>query len=999
MDISIVKAILIDDEPGILEVSKQFLELGSTISVDTAISAIKALELIKVKEYDVVVSDYQMPHKDGIQLLKEIRAAGNEIPFILFTGKGREEVAIEALNSGADFYLQKGGDPKAQFAELANMIAKSAIKHRMERDLIENEEKFKYIFNSANDLIQIVDLDGRIIEINEVGCDWLGYAKQEMLQKNIRDIDSEQYAKQVPDRMKEILEKGFATFESEWVTRNGKLIPVEVSARRISYAGRPAILSVARDVTERKRAEETLCRSDERFSLANRATFDVIWDWNLQTNAIWWNENFQTLFGYRAEEIEETIESWTKRIHPEDLDRVTVGLHAAIDSGRQSWSDQYRFRRKDGTYAEIHDRGYVDREASGKPVRMVGAMQDITERKREEEALRDSEKRYRLLVESAAEVILVLQDGMIRLVNPIAIAMTGFSKQEIMSRPFPSFIHSDDRAMVVENHMKRLRDEAVPARYAFRLIAKDGSIKWVEISAVLIDWEGRPATLNFLTDITERKQTEDALLSTQAQLRIAMDLAKLVHWEYDVDKDLFTFDDQFFALYGSSEEKEGGRLMSSATYAQRFIPPEEAGLVAEETAKAIATSDPNYVGNVTHTMIRSDGERRIINVRVGVIKDAMGRTVKTFGANQDITELKLAEEALCESEHKYRFITENIGDMVRVFNIATQRYTYVSPSVERLTGFNVEETMQQTLKDVLHPDSFAELMRWLPTLIEQYLHGDETGKTRSLILRQRRKDGTWMDVEVVATPLLDDKGEFTEILGVMHDITDRVRAEQALHEANRKLNLLSSITRHDIKNQLMALEGQLTLLKMQQPDIGSNDHLLKAEAAGKRISAMIQLTKQYENANDHSPIWQDINALLRNASEDFQPREAKIVNDVPAGIEIFADPMVSKVFHNLIDNALRHGDRTSTIRFFMGEQDGARAIICEDDGIGIPVEMKEKIFMQSSGKDHGFGLFLSREILAITGITVTEKGELGGGARFVMCIPAEELKATDAIRP
>jgi len=139
------------------------------------------------------------------------------------------------------------------------------------------------------------------------------------------------------------------------------------------------------EIAERKQAEETLRESEERYQLANRATFDVIWDWNLQTDALWWNENFQILFGYHMEVIEPGIESWTNRIHPDDLARVEAGIHAAIDSGRQSWSDHYRFRRQDGAYAEIDDRGYISRETGGKPVRMIGAMQDVTGRAQAEQ--------------------------------------------------------------------------------------------------------------------------------------------------------------------------------------------------------------------------------------------------------------------------------------------------------------------------------------------------------------------------------------------------------------------------------------------------------------------------------------------------------------------------------------------------------------------------------------------------------------------------------------
>jgi PAS domain S-box-containing protein len=154
---------------------------------------------------------------------------------------------------------------------------------------------------------------------------------------------------------------------------------------------------VARTI-ERKRTEETLQKSLERFNLANRATFNAIWDWNLQTDALRWNENIQTLFGYRAGEIEPGIESWTNRIHPEDLDRAKTSIHAAIASGQDHWFDQYRFRRKDGTYAEVEDRGYIASDAKGKPVRMIGAMQDITGRIQSEKAVRASLREKEILL-------------------------------------------------------------------------------------------------------------------------------------------------------------------------------------------------------------------------------------------------------------------------------------------------------------------------------------------------------------------------------------------------------------------------------------------------------------------------------------------------------------------------------------------------------------------------------------------------------------------------
>jgi PAS domain S-box-containing protein len=138
---------------------------------------------------------------------------------------------------------------------------------------------------------------------------------------------------------------------------------------------------------ERKRAEDALRQSDERFQLVTQATNDAVWDWNLETNDIWWNEGFQKLFGYSAEEVGNTIESWTTRIHPEDLERVDRVIHECIDNGQQKWADEYRFMRKDGSYAYVTDRGYVVYDAAQKPVRMLGSMMDVTEHKNAENQL------------------------------------------------------------------------------------------------------------------------------------------------------------------------------------------------------------------------------------------------------------------------------------------------------------------------------------------------------------------------------------------------------------------------------------------------------------------------------------------------------------------------------------------------------------------------------------------------------------------------------------
>jgi signal transduction histidine kinase len=220
------------------------------------------------------------------------------------------------------------------------------------------------------------------------------------------------------------------------------------------------------------------------------------------------------------------------------------------------------------------------------------------------------------------------------------------------------------------------------------------------------------------------------------------------------------------------------------------------------------------------------------------------------------------------------------------------------------------------------------------------------------------------------------------------DITERKRAETALLMANKKLNLLTSITRHDILNQLTAVQGYLDLAREETgvPAVVSG-FLEKAYRASERTVQMITFTREYQQIGVQAPVWHEIGALIASASGNITPGPVKVENRIPPGFSVYADPLVEKVFYNLLDNALRYGEKITAITFSASEQGGALVILCEDDGAGIPADEKEKIFERGYGKNTGFGLFLSREILTITGIGIAEAGVPGKGARFEITVP------------
>lgn len=185
---AMISVLYIDDEPGLLDLGKRFLEREQDFSVDTLDSARKALEQIRLHDYDVIVSDYLMPDMDGLTLLKNLRRSGNSVPFIMFTGRGREEVVIDAFTCGASFYLQKGGDPVVQFAELSHKIRQSVGKRRAEERLRQVQWEWEHMFNAVENPITILAPDHRVLAANRAALDAIGLEKTDVLNRKCHDL-------------------------------------------------------------------------------------------------------------------------------------------------------------------------------------------------------------------------------------------------------------------------------------------------------------------------------------------------------------------------------------------------------------------------------------------------------------------------------------------------------------------------------------------------------------------------------------------------------------------------------------------------------------------------------------------------------------------------------------------------------------------------------------------------------------------------------------------
>ena len=258
--------IYVDDEPSLLEVTKAFLEMDCSISVETEQDPVRALDLLSGGGYDAIISDYQMPAMDGIELLRKIRSRGDPTPFVLFTGKGREDVAIRALNSGADFYLQKGGNPTVQFGELRNVIFQLGEKVRAQSALRESENKYRQLVESANSIILKIDTQGHVLFMNGYGLRFFGLVPSEAIGA---DATAGLFENEVVEDLARLIEKVksdptqcFSAVHRS-VKKDGEVVWISWTVRAIvnSQGSVEELLGIGNDITPRIKAEEELARS------------------------------------------------------------------------------------------------------------------------------------------------------------------------------------------------------------------------------------------------------------------------------------------------------------------------------------------------------------------------------------------------------------------------------------------------------------------------------------------------------------------------------------------------------------------------------------------------------------------------------------------------------------------------------------------------------------------------------------------------------------------
>ena len=529
--------------------------------------------------------------------------------------------------------------------------------------------------------------------------------------------------------------------------------------------------------------EKRLNANQRQFAEAQRLTHIGSWHRNLLTNEIHWSDEGYRILGHQPGEIEPFYDNFLAHVHPEDRDLV----HRRFQSmrvGEERLDCEFRIIRPDGSQRQVHCTRELFGDSSGHPTEAFGILQDITESRRAEQA----QSHLAAIVEHSRDAITgETLDGTILSWNKAAEQIFGYTAQEAIGR-YVGLLAPDEYAVQTRTFLERVaRGERIEHFDAIRR-RKDGTLIDVSLTvSPVLDAHGRIVAVSaILRDITERKRVENSLRTSQRRLTQAMDLARMANWEYDVATDHFTFDDRFYFLYGTSEEREGGQQMSSEAYLREFVYPGDVERMAQELKKAVTNSDPRYVGQVEQRIVRRDGELRHVLVRYEITRDAAGRPITIYGSNQDITESKRIES---ESKRKTAFLEALVNSSIDGVLVVDEQGRKALQNLRMAELLKIPRHVADDPDDQIqrswvsqaakNPEQFLQRVLYLNS------HPNEISRDELEL-----KDGTVLDR--YSSPLSGNDGEYYGRIWTFRDMTERKQIEENLRIERENLKAIFS---------------------------------------------------------------------------------------------------------------------------------------------------------------------------------------------------------------
>jgi PAS domain S-box-containing protein len=852
--------------------------------------------------------------------------------------------------------------------------------------LIESEQNYRSLIESSLDAIYVLQND-RLVLVNPAWEKLFGYTSAEVLNADFNPTDVitadfiEIYEKKkIASKLNILFEP---RFDLQGVTKEGRKIDLEAIVTQIYWNGKKAIQGIYRDITERKKIEEALRR--EAFIFEN--LYDAVIITDLNGAIMNWNPAATRMFGFTKDEILNKQIYFLNKSESKFIEKM---ISSVEKDGK--WTGEISFEKKDGTsgISETIISPFLD--SRSEKIALVSVNKDITNRKRSEEELKESEEKFRKIAENSLVGMYIIQNGLFRYVNPRLAEITGYTAEELIDILGPVHITAPESYPTVEENIrKRIAGEIDTIHYEFKIITKFKRMIDVEVYGSRIMYQGRPAIVGTLLEITERKQYERTLQESQKKYRELADLLPQTVFEIDLNGTfLFVNQASFTTFRYKMEDFEKGLNISQMLISSEHKKVKE---YIELSLKEKKVKETEYIA------LRKDGTTfPALIFSTTVLQD--NKPIGLRGILIDITERKQIESEL----RKLSRAVEQSPNSIMITNIFGD-LEYVNPRFTELTGYTFEEVIGKNprfLKSGEMPGNGYKKL-WNTLIHNETWRGE---------FHNRKKDGELYWESVSISPIIDSQGKITHFLAIKEDITDKKKTEKELIKAKEKAEesdrlkseFLAQMS-HEIRSPINIILSYNSFIKEELE--GRLDNYLESsfisiDSAGKRLLRTLNLILNMAAVQSgyidlqFGPINLPsiVNSLVKEFEFTAKSKNLKLFCSISTNkTQILADDyIVSEIFQNLIGNAVKYTvEGTVEVRIY--ESEGKLCTDVIDSGIGISEEYIPKLFLPFTQEETGYsrkyegnglGLALVKRYVELIGAEISVKSKKGLGSTFTI---------------
>jgi PAS domain S-box-containing protein len=814
------------------------------------------------------------------------------------------------------------------------------------------------------------------------------------------------------------------TGEIRWMHTRGQCFR-DASGKPMRVAGSTV------DATQRKQAEESLRRSEERYALSVAGSDDGVWDFDFTTGMVFNSRRGRQITGMPLDPELQPMDEWfgALKLHPDDAPRRLRAMEAHLSGATPAYVGEWRILQTDGSYRWVRVHGMCTRDAQGKPLRMAGSVTDIDARKRAEESLRQSEARYALAVAGS-------DDGVWDWDFAAGLAFESARARELQGLPpGPELqplntlidslrVHPDDEPRRAEGIRAHLAGETAAYECEYRVRHEDGVFRWIRVRALCVrDAEGKPCRMaGSVSDIDARRRAEEALRKSEERFSLAMAGAQDGILDWDIVNDSMYVSERAMHLVGLA--RDAGvytRAEWSALVMPRFHPDDTQRLGQELRGDPRSPAE-SHEGE--YRVLGDDNQYRWVRFRGRAVRNAEGRAIRWAGSVSDVDGLKRTEEALRRSEERYALAVAGSNEGLWDWDLINDSL-FLSPRAQEILWLTPGEPQRPRREWVAlthyHPDDRSRVR----DAVSAHLRGSTPHYRVEYRLQHHSGEWRWYRQRGVA--VRDAKGRPTRMAGSMEDITDRKNAEgerERLEGQLRQAQKLEAIgtlaggIAHDFNNILAAILGYGEMAQRDAAEgTAQRRHIDAAISAGMRAKSLVERILAFSRTGMAERVPVHVQSVVAEALDLVQaslPAGVQLDRQLDAGdAAIMGDPtQVHQVVMNLCANAVQaikdKGALTVTLDLMgvggsrcatsvLADANHVRLRVC-DSGAGIAPQVLERIFdpfftTKEVGVGTGLGLSLVHGIVTDLGGGIEVESQLGMGSTFTVYLPWQSCVA------